>query len=66
MALILKKDFEDWLENPVTKQLRQKLREDVENMQVMLMDVGHDDLDRLQAHCQAAIKLLGITYEDLV
>lgn len=64
-SIVNKTDFETWLEHPVTKQLKHKLREDIENMQMMLMDVGHEDLDKLQAHCQAAIKLLGITYEDL-
>lgn len=65
MALIRKEDFEVWLENPVTKRLREKLREDIRNYQVMLITIDHPGLEKLQAHCEAAIKLSEIEFEDL-
>ena len=61
-----KEAFSNWLEHPITKALRRKIREDIENYKLMLISVEPNELHKLQAHCEAAIKLSELTYEDLI
>ena len=64
--MITQDDFANWLEHPVTKQLRKKLREDITNYQLMLITVDHGGLEKLQAHTEAALKLSEMEFEDLL
>jgi len=61
-----KEAFNNWLEHPITKALRRKIKEDIENYKTMLINADYDNLYKLQAHCEAAIKLSELTYEDLL
>lgn len=63
--MVTKEAFLSWLEDPVTKLLRAKLKEDVAQYQTMLMYCSVEDLHKLQSHCDAAIKIVELEYEDL-
>lgn len=63
--MITEEDFKNWLQDPVTITFRKKLKEDIANYQLMLINVLPEELRMLQAHCQAAIKIVEIEWEDL-
>lgn len=63
--MITEEEFKGWLEDPVTKALRKKLRDDVVNYQAMLVTVEPEELRMIQAHCQAAIKMTEIEWGDI-
>jgi hypothetical protein len=63
--MITEEDFKNWLQDPVTMTFRKKLKEDIANYQSMLITIDIDELRMVQAHCQAAIKITEIEWEDL-
>jgi len=63
--MVTRDSFLNWLEDPVTQLLRKKLKEDVEQYKTMLMYCSQEDLHKLQAHCDAAIKIVELEFEDL-
>ena len=63
--MITEEDFKNWLQDPVTITFRKKLKEDIANYQSMLITIDIDELRMVQAHCQAAIKITEIEWEDL-
>lgn len=65
MAVVTQQEFDDWLELPVTKQLKKQIRKDIENMKEMLIDAGFDDLKELQGRVKASVNLLNVEYNDL-
>ena len=65
MAAVHEQEFLDWLENPVTIQLKKQIRKDVQDMQDMLLNIGEEDLKELQGRCKASINLLNVEYTDL-
>lgn len=60
-----KSEFEEWLENPVTKDLKKQIKKDIENMQGMLLGCDEYDLKGLQGRCAACRNFLEMTYESL-
>ena len=60
-----REDFNQWLENPVTKDLKNQIRKDVENMKEMLTGCDEYDLKGLQARCAVCSNFLDISYESL-
>ena len=66
MAVVTREDFANWLEDPVTKRLKEQIKEDVLNMHEMLLEADYDaDLNRLQGRIKACRNLLEVSYEDL-
>lgn len=65
MIGITPEEFNNWLELPVTKSLKNQIRRDIDNMKEMLVDVGFDDLKELQGRIRASINLLNVEYGDL-
>ena len=65
MTAITREEFEEWVQHPVTVQMRKQIRKDIEQMQDMLLNVGEEDLKHLQGRCAAAINLVNMVYEDL-
>lgn len=65
MAAVTEQEFKDWLEHPVTVQLKKQMKKDLDMMQGMLIYCGEEDLKGIQNRCQAAIKLIDLEYKDL-
>jgi len=65
LAAVTEQEFKDWLEHPVSIQLRKQMRKDLENMQMMLITCSEEDLKGIQNRCQAAISLIELEYADL-
>lgn len=65
MIGVTPEEFNDWLELPATKALKKQIKQDIENMKEMLVDVGFDDLKELQGRIRASINLLNVEYGDL-
>lgn len=65
MATVTRSEFEDWLEHPVTRTLKDTIRKDVVILQDMLLNTGLDELKELQGRCKVSINFLNMTYEDL-
>jgi hypothetical protein len=60
-----REDFLNWTEHPVTKDLKNQIRKDIQNMQEMLMGCDEYDLKGLQGRCAACLNFLDISYESL-
>lgn len=58
-------EFDEWLENPVTKALKDRIRKDILFMQELLVEVGKDGLEELQGRIKASRNLLEVSREDL-
>jgi hypothetical protein len=58
-------EFEDWLQHPITVDLRKQIAKDILNMQEMLIEVEEYDLRHLQGRVKASINLVNVSYEDL-
>ena len=65
MAAVTREEFQDWLESPVTLQMKKQIKKDVENMQMMLLSCDAEDLKELQGRCKAALALIDMEYESL-
>lgn len=65
MAAVTREEFEEWLEHPVTVQLKKQIRKDIQDMQDMLLNISEEDLKELQGRCKASINLLNVEYGDL-
>jgi hypothetical protein len=65
MPAASREEFNEWLEHPVTRQLRKKILEDIELMKEMLLNVDTEDLRSLQGRCNACINLYEVEYEAL-
>lgn len=65
MAAITEQEFKEWLENPVTKQFKARIKRDVEEMKILAMDVSTEDLTNLQGRYKVAMNILNIEYEDI-
>lgn len=65
MAVLTKSEFQNWLENPVTKALKARIKKDIMFMQEMLIEAELEDVKGLQGRCKASINLLDVSYEDL-
>lgn len=65
MTAVTRQEFAEWLEHPVTIQMKKQIRKDIENLKEMLLNVSEEDLAQLQGRCAAAINLVNMEYEDL-
>jgi hypothetical protein len=65
LAAVTEQEFQEWLELPVTKQLKKQIQKDIDNMQAMLLMCDEEDLKELQGRCRASINLLNVEYGDL-
>ena len=65
MAAVSREEFADWLEHPVTLQMKKQIRKDISDMQDLLLTIGEEDLKEIQGRCKAAINLIDMVYEDL-
>lgn len=63
--MVTEEEFFDWLENPVTKALKDRIRKDILFMQELLVEVGKDGLEELQGRIKASRNLLEVSREDL-
>jgi len=65
LAAVTREEFQEWLEHPVTVQLKKQIRKDISDMQDLLLTIGEEDLKEIQGRCKAAINLLEMDYESL-
>ena len=65
MAVVTRDEFDDWRQHPATIQLMDKISEDLQVMQEMLLDVEEEDLKGLQGRCKVCKNLLDLEYGDL-
>lgn len=62
---ITKDEFLEWLEHPVTKKLKERIRQDIILMKEMLVEIDEVDLKEIQGRCKAAQRIIDMEYEDL-
>ena len=62
---ITQQEFLDWVENPVTKELKKALHNDREYMKEQLVRGNASDEMEIRGRCNAILSLLNLTYEDL-
>ena len=65
MTVVTPQEFLDWLESPVTKALKDRIRKDVAIMQDLLVHTDVDGLKELQGRVKASMNLLNVEYGDL-
>lgn len=65
MTAITREEFDEWVQHPVTVQMRKQISKDINMMQDMLLTVGEEDLKHLQGRCAAAINLVNMEYDHL-
>lgn len=65
MAVVTREEFQEWLESPVTKALKERIAKDIDYMKDMLVDCSQDTLQELQGRCKACTNLLNVDYEAL-
>ena len=65
MAVVTEEEFQEWLEHPVTLQMKKQIRKDISDMQDMMLNIDPEDLQQLQGRCKAAINLLEMDYQSL-
>ena len=65
MAAVTQEEFQEWLEHPVTLQMKKQIRKDISDMQDLMLDIAPEDLKELQGRCKAAINLVTMEYTDL-
>lgn len=58
-------EFDEWLENSVTKALKERIRKDISYMQDLLIEVDKEGLEELQGRIKASRNLLEVSREDL-
>jgi hypothetical protein len=63
--MLTKDEFDDWIVNPGTKALRERIKKDIQYMQDMLVDADLENIKEIQGRCKASQNLLEIAYEDL-
>ena len=63
--VVTQEEFDNWLESPVTKALKDQIKRDIQRMQDMLIDVDFDNLRELQGRIKASVNLLTVSREDL-
>jgi hypothetical protein len=63
--VITREEFQSWLENPVTKALKGRIRKDIALMYELLVQSDLDAIKELQGRCKASQNLLDVEYEDL-
>lgn len=63
--VVTREEFADWLEHPVTKALKARIRKDIVYMQEMLVEADLESVKELQGRCKASINLVDVSYEDL-
>ncbi len=62
---LTKNEFQEWLEHPATKKLKERIKLDIEYMKNLLVEVDEDGLKEIQGRCRAAQQILDMEYEDL-
>ena len=60
-----KDEFDEWLLNPVTKDLKTRIRKDIQFMLDVLVEADLESVRDLQGRIKASQALLEVAYEDL-
>ena len=65
MRAITRDEFLEWVENPVTKALKERIRKDVQILQDMLVHIDLEGLKELQGRVKVSQNFLNVSYGDL-
>ena len=65
MSFVTEVEFNEWLQSPVTIQLKKALHAEREEMKEGIMQDCYDNPDKVKGMCQAIANLLTVRYEDL-
>ena len=60
-----KAEFEDWLESPVTKDMKKRIKSDIQYMQDILVEADLDSIKELQGRIKACQNFLTVSYESI-